>query len=104
VLLLLQDQVSLFTVYYYDYSNCIINSLLQIILASPSAALGRKSIRSNPNASSPLALGPSKSPHSLKPTISPSLKPKLPGVLADEVAEQLANKSNYRSILEGTAQ
>jgi hypothetical protein len=65
--------------------------------------LGRKSIRSNPNASSPLALGPSKSPHSLKPTISPSLKPKLPGVLADEVAEQLAKKSNYRSILEGTA-
>ncbi|CAB4425486.1 unnamed protein product [Rhizophagus irregularis] len=71
--------------------------------ASPSSALGRKSIRSNPNASSPLALGPSKSPHSLKPTISPSLKPKLPGVLADEVAEQLAKKSNYRSILEGTA-
>ncbi|RIA86088.1 hypothetical protein C1645_829820 [Glomus cerebriforme] len=68
--------------------------------ASPS---GKKSIRSNPNASSPLALGPSKSPHSLKPTISPNLKPKLPGVLADEVAEQLANKSNYRSILEGTA-
>ncbi|GBB98521.1 hypothetical protein RclHR1_03250015 [Rhizophagus clarus] len=68
--------------------------------ASPSTALGRKPIR---NASSPLALGPSKSPHTLKPTISPSLKPKLPGVIADEVAEQLANKSNYRSILEGTA-
>ncbi|CAI2170536.1 703_t:CDS:2 [Funneliformis geosporum] len=78
-----------------------------ILSVSTSGASGRKSMRSNPNASSPLALGPSlhsKSPHTLKPTISPNLKPKLPGVLADEVAEKLANKSNYRSILEGTAQ
>ncbi|CAG8637531.1 17483_t:CDS:2 [Funneliformis caledonium] len=77
-----------------------------ILSASTSGASGRKPMRSNPNASSPLALGPSvhlKSPHTLKPTISPNLKPKLPGVLADEVAEKLANKSNYRSILEGTA-
>jgi hypothetical protein len=78
--------------------------MFQIILASPSTTPARKSIRSNPNAPSPLALGPSKSPHSLKPTISPNLKPKLPGVLADEVAEQLANKSNYRSILDGSAE
>ena len=74
-----------------------------IISASPSG----KSIRPNPNASSPLALGPSihsKSPQTLKPLISPNLKPKLSGVIADEIAKQLANKSNYQSILEGTAQ
>jgi hypothetical protein len=78
-----------------------------IFSASPSGTSNGKSIRPNPNASSPLALGPSihsKSPQTLKPTISPNLKPKLPGVLADEIAKQLANKSNYQSILEGTAQ
>ncbi|CAG8560695.1 323_t:CDS:2 [Acaulospora colombiana] len=66
----------------------------------PSSPIARRSFTHN---SSPSTLNPSKSPQALKPTISPNLKPKLPGVLADEVAEQLAKKSNYQSILEGTA-
>jgi hypothetical protein len=43
-----------------------------------------------------------KKSQALKPTISPDLNPRLPGILADEVAKQLV--TNYRSILEGTAQ
>ncbi|CAG8501319.1 8853_t:CDS:2 [Funneliformis caledonium] len=71
--------------------------------SSTNGTSGRRSIRSNPIISSPLAIGPSIS-HTLKPAISPNLKPRLPGVSPDEVAEQLANKSNYHSIMEGTAE
>ncbi|CAG8764653.1 4938_t:CDS:2, partial [Racocetra fulgida] len=64
---------------------------------------GRKIVHTNQAVRSPSALNPSKSPQTLKLTISPSLKPKLPGVLADEVAEKLASQSNYKNILEGTS-
>ncbi|CAG8545981.1 10471_t:CDS:2 [Acaulospora morrowiae] len=66
----------------------------------PSSPIARRSYTHNGSSST---LNSSKSPQALKPTISPNLKPKLPGVIADEVAEQLAKKSNYQSILEGTA-
>ncbi|KAG9295009.1 hypothetical protein G9A89_017803 [Geosiphon pyriformis] len=66
----------------------------------------RKASHSNHNSNSSAVHGftsNTKSPQALKPTISPNLKPKLYGILADEVAEQLAQKSNYQNILEGTA-
>ncbi|CAG8518643.1 19149_t:CDS:2 [Racocetra persica] len=64
---------------------------------------GRKIVHTNQAVRSPSTLNPSKSPQTLKLTISPSLKPKLPGVLANEVAEKLASQSNYKNILEGTS-
>ncbi|CAG8484943.1 17207_t:CDS:2, partial [Gigaspora margarita] len=72
------------------------NSMLMspMILPSPPPP-GKRIVHANQNSS--------KSPQALKPTISPNLKPRLSGVTADDAAEQLANKSNYVSILEGTA-
>ncbi|KAF0523950.1 helix-loop-helix DNA-binding domain-containing transcription factor [Gigaspora margarita] len=72
------------------------NSMLMspMILPSPPPP-GKRIVHTNQNSS--------KSPQALKPTISPNLKPRLSGVTADDAAEQLANKSNYVSILEGTA-
>ncbi|CAG8501798.1 2367_t:CDS:2 [Cetraspora pellucida] len=70
------------------------------ILMSPP---GKRIVHANQSVCSPSALNASKSPQALKPTISPSLKPRLSGVITDDAAEQLANKSNYVSILEGTA-
>ncbi|CAG8677734.1 27350_t:CDS:2, partial [Racocetra persica] len=64
---------------------------------------GKRIVHANQSVCSPSALNASKSPQALKPTISPSLKPRLSGAITDDAAEQLANKSNYVSILEGTA-
>ncbi|CAG8482188.1 12361_t:CDS:2 [Gigaspora rosea] len=79
------------------------NSMLMspMILSSPPP--GKRIVHANQSVCSPSALNTSKSPQALKPTISPNLKPRLSGVTADDAAEQLANKSNYVSILEGTA-
>ncbi|CAG8443968.1 6767_t:CDS:2, partial [Dentiscutata heterogama] len=76
------------------------NPMLMSPMILPSPPPGKRIIHSNQSVCTPSTLNSSKSPQALKPTISPNLKPRLSGVTADDAAEQLANKSNYVSILE----